>query len=758
MNPNKLLQNIRLGWSPFVIIAVTTLAAIAISIYCLSSGWVIIFQNLFYVPIIIACVFYTKKGFAFSVVLSFIYLFLIIAFTRDSAVIIQALIRICIFSGVAGVTTFLSIKRKRAEEELRETNEYLENLFNYANTPIIVWDTQFRITRFNKTFEALTGRSAADVIGTSIEILFPPTLVDRSMELIGKTLRGERWEIVEINIQHLDGSVRTVLWNSATIFAVDGKTPVTTIAQGQDITLRKRVEEELRESEARYRILFDGINDAVFVHDLEEDGVSGRFLQVNEETCRRLGYTREELLSLTPRDITIPEEYERIADKRISLTSQRDILAETIHVTKDGRKIPVESNIRQFKYFDKQVALSISRDITERKRAEEEKAKLEGQLQQAQKMESVGRLAGGVAHDFNNMLGVILGCAEMAMEQIDPAQPLHAYLEEIHKAASRSTDITRQLLAFARKQTIAPKVLDLNETLKKMLKMLRQLIGEDINLSWKPGAALWSIKADPSQIDQILANLCINARDAISGVGKITIGTANSTFDEDYCALHAGFVPGEYVLLFMSDDGCGIDKETLSHLFEPFFTTKSIGKGAGLGLATVYGIIKQNNGFINVYSEPDQGTTFKIYLPRHVGKTEQHRTKGQMEPARRGHETILLVEDERAILTLSKFMLEKQGYRVLTAGTPGEAIRLAEEKAEEIHLLMTDVVMPEMNGRDLSNKMLSLYPNLKCLFMSGYTANVIAHHGVLDEGVHFIQKPFSREGLAAKVREALDRE
>jgi two-component system cell cycle sensor histidine kinase/response regulator CckA len=642
-------------------------------------------------------------------------------------------------------------------------------------------------------------------------------------------------------------------------------------------------EEDLRESEEKYRILFEGINDAVFVHDLDEEGLPGRFLQVNDVACRRLGYTRDEFLSLTPRDITTPEEYERISDKRTGFASQGDILAETVHLTKDGRKIPVESNVRQFQYFGRQVALSISRDTTERKRAEEvlrdseekhrkivealsdailirsndiimyansaalklfranhpgdligkryldfvhpddlaisiervkktveenwatpsrehrilaldghviqvesagvpfkyrgetqvfgvfrditnrkraeeEKAKLQDQLLQSQKMESVGRLAGGVAHDFNNMLGVILGHAEMAMEQVDPAQPLHADLQEIRTAANRSADLTRQLLAFARKQTISPRVLDMNETVEGILKMLRRLIGEDIHLAWLPGVNLWPVKMDPSQIDQVLANLCVNARDAIAGVGKVTIETGHVAFDEAYCADHAGFAPGEYVLIAVSDDGCGMDKETLSHLFEPFFTTKEIGKGTGLGMAMVYGIVKQNSGFINVYSEPDQGTTFRIYLPRHIGKAEPARTEGAAEPVMRGRETVLVVEDEPALLELNRLMLEKQGYRVLTAGTPGEAIRVAGEHTGEIHLLMTDVVMPEMNGRDLAREMLSLYPNLKRLFMSGYTANVIAHHGVLDAGVHFIQKPFSIKDLAARVREALDQE
>ena len=394
-------------------------------------------------------------------------------------------------------------------------------------------------------------------------------------------------------------------------------------------------------------------------------------------------------------------------------------------------------------------------DITERMRADAENAKLEAQLQQAMKMESVGRLAGGVAHDFNNMLGIIIGHAELAMREMVPTNPLHAHLEEICKAANRSADLTRQLLAFARRQTVAPKVLYLNETVEGMLKMLRRLIGENIDLGWQPKTNLWPVKVDPSQIDQILANLCVNAQDAISGVGKIIIETGNCILEKEYCSVHAGFTPGEYVMLTVSDDGCGMDKKTVTNIFEPFFTTKEMGKGTGLGLATVYGIVKQNEGFINVYSEPGLGTRFSIYLPRHKGKAVPLPQEALAKPVARGNETILLVEDESAILTLITMMLTKLGYTVLTACTPGEIIRLAGEHAGEIHLLMTDVVMPEMNGRDLAGNLLSRYPHIRHLFMSGYTADVIAHNGILDDGVNFIQKPFSMKELAAKVREAL---
>uniref|UniRef100_UPI0040575D1A ATP-binding protein n=1 Tax=Candidatus Electrothrix sp. TaxID=2170559 RepID=UPI0040575D1A len=400
--------------------------------------------------------------------------------------------------------------------------------------------------------------------------------------------------------------------------------------------------------------------------------------------------------------------------------------------------------------------VAVKRDITEFLRAEEERAKLQEQLNQAQKMESVGRLAGGVAHDFNNMLGVILGHVEFALEKAEQGHELHADLKEIQTAAMRSAAITKQLLAFARKQTISPKKLDLNETVESMLNMLRRLIGEDIDLVWKPTAQLWPVKMDPSQIDQILANLCVNARDAIDSVGKLTIETGRKTFDEEYCKKHEGFIPGDFVLLAVSDNGCGMDKETLENLFEPFFTTKEVGKGTGLGLATIYGIVKQNNGFINVYSEPGQGSIFKIYLPRLVADEDTDKVVPEKKAAAGGSETILLVEDEPTILRMTRIMLERKGYSVLPAATPGEAIDLAKTHADKIHLLMTDVVMPEMNGRDLAGQIVHLYPDIRLLFMSGYTADVIAHQGVLDDGVAFIQKPFSMADMTEKVREVLD--
>lgn len=411
--------------------------------------------------------------------------------------------------------------------------------------------------------------------------------------------------------------------------------------------------------------------------------------------------------------------------------------------TEDATISPVLDETRTITNY-----VAVKRDITEH-------LALTAQFEQSQKMELVGRLAGGVAHDFNNMLQAILGHTEMALEHLDTALPVFADLLEVRKAAERSANLTQQLLTFARKQTIAPKIVDLNETVEGLLKMLRRLIGEDIDLIWNPGNNLPAIKIDPSQLDQILTNLCVNSQDAIEGVGKITIETDIASFNEIWCGEHPEVKPGDFVQLAVSDTGCGMNSETLGHLFEPFFTTKPIGKGTGLGLATVYGVVSQNNGFILVSSELGHGTTFKIYFPRQVEKPIVTQEKSAIQTTGHGTETILLVEDEPAILGMTTNMLTRMGYTVMSAARPDEAIRLAQESHKHIDLLITDVVMPEMNGRDLASNLHTLYPGLKCLFMSGYTADVISNNGVLDEGMHFIQKPFSMRELEVKIREVL---
>lgn len=560
----------------------------------------------------------------------------------------------------------------------------------------------------------------------------------------------------EMIIRRSEGDDHIVLANAAPIKDDSGKVQAG-IVVFTDITEHKRSDLELQENRKLYRNLVEGTPDLITRVDTD-----GRFVFVNHTALQIYGLPPEGCIGRLAFDFVHPDDRESTAAAfNTWLQSSEEIL------THENRQVGIDGQGQRYMMWtiraerDENGAItgfsSSARDMTESRQNQEEKDKLEAQLQQAQKMESVGRLAGGVAHDFNNMLGVILGHAELGLMRLEPTHPACANLKEISRTAERSADLTRQLLAFARKQTVVPKVLDLNVSLTEMLKMLQRLIGEDIRLNWHPSPGLWQVRMDPSQVDQILANLCVNARDAIDGTGSITIETANSTVDAEYCLINREAAPGEYVRLTVSDSGSGMDKETQSHVFEPFFTTKELGKGTGLGLATVYGAVRQNNGFINIYSEAGQGTTFSIYLPRDTSsRSGGAGSKAAVAPVSYGQETILLVEDEPAILDVASTMLEMQGYTVLKADNPGEAIRLAREHSGQIQLLMTDVIMPEMNGRDLAKSLLSIYPDMKRLFMSGYTADVIANHGVLEEGVHFIQKPFSLSDMAAKVRVVLD--
>ncbi len=401
--------------------------------------------------------------------------------------------------------------------------------------------------------------------------------------------------------------------------------------------------------------------------------------------------------------------------------------------------------------------LAFRERIEAHKQAKKEKTNLEAQLRQAQKMEAIGVLAGGVAHDFNNILTTIIGNASLALMEVGKHGPLREEIEEIKAAGERAAALTRQLLAFSRKQIIQPKVLDLNELLAGIEKMLGRLIGEDVEILIIPESALWKVEIDPAQMEQIIINLAINARDAMPRGGKLTIGTANMDLDENYFRGH-GFseTPGSYVMLAVSDTGTGMDKETQEHIFEPFFTTKGVGKGTGLGLSMVYGIAKQNNGFIWVYSEPGQGTTIKIYLPKvkgDVGAEEKERTSVSKFS---GSETVLIVEDDDSLRKFAHKALQQYGYKVLKAENGEDALRVSEAHDGSIDLLITDVVMPKVSGKETAERLQTLYPHIKIIFMSGYTDDAIVRHGVLTPGLNFIQKPFSPEGLARKVREVLD--
>ncbi|MBU0994409.1 MAG: PAS domain S-box protein [Proteobacteria bacterium] len=649
-------------------------------------------------------------------------------------------------------------ERRGTEAALAKSEEKFAKVFNVSPEAIAIASMEDgTYIEVNDVFLKLTGFQRDEVIGhTSREI--GVWVHKRDMQNFREGLaRNGFLRNLPVQYRMRSGEIRDFLVSSE-IIELEGKPCSLNFIF--DITERKMAEKALRKKDAMLENIASQVPGMLYQFMRKPDGTY---------SVPYSSHGIEAIFGCSPEDVRndfdpifnviFPEDQDKIIQTIDASTKNLSQWMCEYRVQVPGEPIKwVFGNAIPEKMADGAIVWSgYNMDVTERKRAELEKTELETHLQQAQKIESVGRLAGGVAHDFNNMLGVILGYAELALDKVNRSESLYDDLMEIITAAERSAKITRQLLAFARKQTVTPKVMDLNATVAGMLNMLERLIGEDIHLIWIPEADLWPVKIDPSQIDQILANLCVNARDAIPGVGKITIETGNSIFSADYCAAHVGFVPGEWVRLSVRDDGRGMDQETLAHIFEPFFTTKGVGEGTGLGLAMIYGAVQQNNGFIDAHSAPEKGTIFSIYLPRYTGGNGPVLMDDASEQVRGGQETILIVEDESSVLAMTAKMLERKGYTVLTESVPGKAIQMAREHPARIHLLITDVIMPGMNGRDLWRQLSALKPDLKCLFMSGYTANVIANRGVLEEGAHFIQKPFVMKTLTAKVRETLDR-
>lgn len=511
---------------------------------------------------------------------------------------------------------------------------------------------------------------------------------------------------------------------------------------------REDASENLKAQERHFRALIEKSTDIIVL--LSENGT---VKWCSPSLQRHLGHSNTDPIGRKAIDFIHEQDIQLAIEKGIQILNLQDqTISGTLRIKhRDGSYRMMDGVVTNLLSDPDVEAIVINcRDISDRE-------KLEAQLRQSQKMEAIGQLAGGVAHDFNNMLSVINGYSEIALLTMQPTDPLYKGIKQINNAGQRSAGLINQLLAFARKQTIAPQVLDLNNSIESILKMLQRLIGENIELHWNPVPKLWPVLIDPIQIDQVLANLAVNARDAIDDVGMVSIETGMVKIDEAFLKHHVGIKPGDHVVLTVTDNGRGMDKETVNKIFEPFFTTKPTGQGTGLGLATVYGIIKQNNGFIDVTSKIGKGTTFKIYLPRQTQglfSDEMH----ELPVDQFGTATVLLVEDESDLLLLTQNMLEKLGYTVFAANTPNEAISLAEEHQSDIQLLLTDVVMPEMNGRDLMINLSRICPLLKTIFMSGYTDDVIAHHGILEEGINFIQKPFTLSVLSKKIREVLDAE
>jgi len=511
---------------------------------------------------------------------------------------------------------------------------------------------------------------------------------------------------------------------------------------------RKRTEAALRESEVSYRTLVERAPVGIY-----RSNPAGRFLAANAALVRMLGYdTLEEVQRLDmARDVYAdPAERQRLLD-RDSYTDREYDEVEAMWKRKDGLPLTVQLSIRAVRNVAAEVEYyeTIVRDVTEQRR-------LQAQLTQAQKMEAIGRLAGGIAHDFNNLLTAVFGYVDLLHEELAANTRAQQDLAEIRKAAERAAGLTRQLLAFSRQQVLEPVVLEPNGLLEDFEKMLRRVIGEDVNLRLTLGADVGNVRADPGQLEQVILNLAVNARDAMPTGGKLTIETANAELSEQYAEFHQAVVPGRYVMLAVSDTGVGMSPEVRAKAFEPFFTTKERGKGTGLGLATVYGIVKQSGGYVWVYSEPGLGTTFKIYLPQVDAPIDAAPRAAELEGTLAGTETILLAEDDELLRPLARNLLERLGYTVLAAANAEEALALVRKHAIPIHLLVADVVMPGESGRQLGRRLAELRPETRVLYVSGYTDEVIVHHGMLEPGLNYLQKPFTPGALARKVREVLD--
>ena len=650
---------------------------------------------------------------------------------------LEILLRVRRLSGQ--IAAHAEAARRKSEERYRT---YIEEASDYIFTVA----PDGKIAAANRSMCRALGYSEEELVGMDALDLVSPEARQTAAEALQRVEKAERPPPVELPVVTRQGEKAYVQIRSRAFFWEGELTETLHIAR--DVTEQRLAEQQLRASEERYRVLVEASPDAIVLLDPDRN-----ILACNEALTRMSGYKKEEVIGKSARLFYRSEEEFQAFGQRVYAEVRKHGFCRTDWepLNREGKPLTTEAIVSAIRRSDGTLSgyVAICRDMSDRKR-------LEAEFLQTQKMEAVGRLAGGVAHDFNNLLTVVQGYAEIALRRLQPTDPLARDLKQILKAASRSADLTRQLLAFARKQTASPQPLILNNSVAVMLNMLRRLIGEDVELQWRPGKDLWPVKMDPGQIDQILVNLIVNARDAMSGPGRITVETANVVLTEETQARHADFQPGPFVMLAVSDTGSGMDRETLARIFEPFFTTKERGRGSGLGLATVYGIVKQNGGFIHVYSEPGKGTTFRIYLPRLVD--EQREAPKARAPVswRTGTETILVVEDEPPLLDLAARLIRSLGYTVLAAGSPSQAIQIAREHAGEIHLLVTDVIMPEMNGRELWRQLVAIRPNLKCLFISGYTADVIARHGVLEAGVHFLEKPFNLGTLSTKLREAIE--
>jgi PAS domain S-box-containing protein len=707
---------------------------------------------------------------------------------------------------IAGIAEDIT-ERKQAEQELKKSEERYRDLVENARDIIYTTDLEGNYTSVNRAGEHLFGYTREEALKMSQAQVVVPEHLEKSRQMLARKLAGESETVYELEAITKDGSRITIEINTRLIYR-DG-VPVGVQGIGRDVTERKRAEEMLRAADRRaveeYERLLDrlaslalsfgtsrdlltiyrGLRDfslsltpsfalVICLYDGAREVREGVYFYTNGEEMDiaeqvtmpvRSGPAGRAIKTGT---VVVSNDYLKDLRDRDPLLigfEQDDSLPQSALIapmTIMGRTIgTIEVQSYELAAYTRehvtamQMAANLAANAVDNVRLLNLEREKEEQLRQSQKMEAVGQLAGGIAHDFNNLLTAITGYSELTLRRLQAEDPLYRNVTEIKKAGERAASLTRQLLAFSRKQVLQPKVLALNSIISEVEKMLSRLIGEDIELRTVLEPQLGSIKADPGQIEQVLLNLAVNARDAMPHGGKLTIETGNVYLDGEYAKQHIAVNPGHYVMLAVSDSGTGMDEKTQARIFEPFFTTKEAGKGTGLGLSTVYGIVKQSGGNIWVYSEVGRGTSFKVYLPHVDEGAQEYKRSAEPEDALQGTEMILLAEDEEMVRKLAREVLEMYGYKVLEAANGGAALLICERHQEPIDLLITDVIMPEMGGRELADRLSQLRPEMKVLYMSGYTDNAIVHQGVLDEGANFIQKPFSPQTLASKVREVL---
>lgn len=643
----------------------------------------------------------------------------------------------------------------REPQDLRHRLETLERLearyraiFHTASDGIVVSDPETgQVLDANPRAAEMFGYTTDEARGlplSAVSVEEPPYTHEEAIAWMRQALGGVP-VVVEWLCRHRSGRR---FWVEVSLRRASVVGQERMIAFVRDISTRKETEAALRSSEERHRLVVENANDAIFV--LQDGEV--RFH--NRRSAEMVGYTAEELRRAPFSELIHPEDRQMVVERH-----QRRLRGEDFETTysfrirkRQGDELWVELNAVRIDWESRPAVLCFIRDITEQKL-------LEAQLQQAQRMEAIGRLAGGLAHDFNNMMTVVSGYSDILLARLSPQDPLYANLREIKKAGDHASQLTRQLLAFSRRQVLKPRVLDLNLVIRDMDQMLGRLIVEEIQVALALAPGLWRVMADPAQIEQVVMNLVINARDAMPQGGKIEIRTQNVDLDEKAARPYVDALPGPYVQLSIRDTGTGMDEETRSRIFEPFFTTKEKEKGTGLGLATVYGIVRQSEGHVGVESQPGRGTTFRVLLPRVEGEAVRGALPRPSGEPRRGEETLLVVEDDDAVRALIHDILRRQGYAVLQARHGGEALLICERHEGPIRLLVTDVVMPMMNGPELYQRLSPLRPEMDVLYLSGYSDEAIAHHGVLDDpDTAFLQKPFAPEDLLRKVGDLLSRE